>query len=149
MSEKDTSTRIRQQRKLKGFTQEELAKAAGLSTMSIRRYENGERIIPYMALNRIADALGIPSSQLIEDSKNYLWDFALEQKLASVGCSIGFYEEDAYLWINYPDGTLEVTEEELKELNSSADSFMRFKLEELKQRHIAKFRSKKETPPQD
>lgn len=60
-----------------------------------------------------------------------------------MGCSIGFYEEDAALWINYPDGTLEVTEEELKALNDSADSFLRFKLAELKESRKADFRPKK------
>lgn len=50
---------MRHIRKIKGLTQEELAKKAGLSTMSIRRYENGERIITEKALYRIANALEV------------------------------------------------------------------------------------------
>lgn len=58
---------IRHVRKIKGLTQEELAKKAGMSTMSIRRYENGERIIKLDALKRIATALNIPYWDLIPD----------------------------------------------------------------------------------
>lgn len=71
------------------------------------------------------------------------WGLALEQKLAAVGCSIGTYEEDAYIWINYPDGTLEVTEAELRELDQSTDSFLRFKLQELRERHPDSFTPRK------
>ena len=49
---------IRHIRKIKSMTQEELAQKAGMSTMSIRRYENGERIITEETLNAIANALG-------------------------------------------------------------------------------------------
>ena len=56
---------IRQTRKLKGFTQEELAHASGLSVMSIRRYEGGERFPSEETLNRIASALQVPISRFI------------------------------------------------------------------------------------
>lgn len=52
-------SRIRQCRKLKGLTQEDLASRVGLSTMSIRRYESGDRLISEKNLQRIADALGV------------------------------------------------------------------------------------------
>lgn len=83
------------------------------------------------------------------------WAFSLIEKLGSVGYSIGSYEEDAYIWINYPDGTLEVTEEELRELDQSTDSFIRFKLQELRDRHPYRFRPKRRhqeqspAPPQE
>ncbi|MCD7847535.1 MAG: helix-turn-helix domain-containing protein [Oscillospiraceae bacterium] len=51
--------RIRKYRKLRGLTQEELAKMTGLSTMSIRRYESGERIAPQPILIKIARTLGV------------------------------------------------------------------------------------------
>lgn len=50
---------IRQMRKIKGLTQEELAKKSSLSTMSIRRYESGKRTITEKALDRIASALDV------------------------------------------------------------------------------------------
>lgn len=50
---------IRQARKIKGLTQEELAEKSNLSTMSIRRYEGGQRTITEKALVRIANALDV------------------------------------------------------------------------------------------
>lgn len=55
---------IRAVRKQMGLTQEELAKMAGLSTMSIRRYEKGERIITDETLMRIAKVLKIEWQKL-------------------------------------------------------------------------------------
>jgi len=63
---------IRHVRKIKGLTQEELAKKAGMSTMSIRRYENGERIIKLGALKRIAAALNTPIHNLIPNEPGIL-----------------------------------------------------------------------------
>ena len=61
---------IRHLRKVRGLTQEELAKKAGLSTMSIRRYENGERIITEKVMARIADALDVAIYEFFpEDGK--------------------------------------------------------------------------------
>lgn len=64
MDSKSVGERIRQHRKIKGLTQEELAKKVDLSTMSIRRYESGERIIPEDTIKAIAAALGVTFSEL-------------------------------------------------------------------------------------
>ena len=58
--------RIKQCRKLKGLTQEDLAKASGISLMSIRRYESGERLASEKVLRCIANALGISFSDLVK-----------------------------------------------------------------------------------
>lgn len=50
-------TNIRKVRKFRGLTQEELARKAKLSTMSIRRYESGERIVTEKVMYQIAKAL--------------------------------------------------------------------------------------------
>ena len=73
------------------------------------------------------------------------WDMALDQKLAHIGYSVEFAEghEEYFQWINYPDGTLEVTDAELMDLNQSTDSFLRFKLQELRDRHSDRFRPKR------
>lgn len=65
MDFKAIGTRIRQRRKIEGLTQEELAQKAGLSTMSIRRYEAGERIIPKEAIQSIATSLGTEPFTLV------------------------------------------------------------------------------------
>ena len=137
--------RIREARKAAKVTQDDLAKVLNINRATLSRYESGAIETPAAQLQRIAAALGVTVDYLMgrEAEPSNLLDNSLEQKLAAVGCSIGFYEEDAALWINYPDGTLEVTEEELKALNDSADSFLRFKLAELKESRKADFRPKK------
>lgn len=60
--------KVRQTRKTEGMTQEKLANLTGLSTMSIRRYESGERIITDETLQKIADALCVQPWELDEKS---------------------------------------------------------------------------------
>lgn len=71
MDIKAIGEKIKQYRKLKGLTQEELAKNSGLSTMSIRRYESGERIAPQETLLKIAKALGVHLRDLADTS---IWE---------------------------------------------------------------------------
>lgn len=138
--------RLKEALRIKSLTIKQLAEASGVSVNTLYSItkRDSERVDDIL-LQRIAAALGVTVDYLMGRGAEppNLWDYALEQKLAAVGCSIGFYEEDAALWINYPDGTLEVTEEELKALNDSADSFLRFKLAELKESRKADFRPKK------
>jgi transcriptional regulator with XRE-family HTH domain len=48
------------------WTQEELARAAGVSNMSVSNIERNEHASPRIAtLRKIADALGVPLSDLI------------------------------------------------------------------------------------
>lgn len=51
---------IRDSRKMAGMTQEALAKTADISTMSVRRYESGERKPTAEIMLRIMDAIGEP-----------------------------------------------------------------------------------------
>ena len=53
------SVNIRKYRKLKGLTQQQLADAAGLSVMSIRRYETGARDPSENVVKSIAEALRV------------------------------------------------------------------------------------------
>lgn len=56
--------RIKQYRKEKGFTQEQLANAVGVSVMTIRRFEAGTREPKAFMLEKIADCLGVPMATL-------------------------------------------------------------------------------------
>ena len=140
--------RLKEILRAKSLTIKQLAEVSGVSinTLYSITKRDSERVDEDI-IQRIAAALGVSVSDLLgqekQEAQHGPWSFSLEQKLAAVGCSIGFYEEDAALWINYPAGTLEVTEEELKALNDSADSFLRFKLAELKESRKADFRPKK------
>ena len=46
-------------------------------------------------------------------------------------------------WIESPEGTLEITEDELRELDDSTVSYLQFKLEELKKKHPKDFRPRR------
>ena len=141
--------KIKQLRSDRGLTQRQLSEKSGVIETTIRKYELGTQNPKMENLQKLAGALGVPAYTLIDEpevvevQRNFFWRTDLDEKLKQVGCSVGFYEEDAYIWINYPDGTLEVTEEELKELNENTDSFMRFKLEELKEKRKDRFKLEK------
>ena len=137
--------RIKKAREAVGLTQEQLGEKIGVTGVTIMRYEKNQREPRQKQLQSIASALGVSVGDLMgqNESTPGPWDVALDQKLSHIGYSIGFYEEDAVLWINYPDGTLEVAEDELKDLNNSADSYLRFKLGELKEAHKDRFKPKK------
>lgn len=65
MDAKAIGERVRQQRKIKGLTQEQLAKTANLSVMSVRRYESGERLATEDALRSMTPALGVSVDYLL------------------------------------------------------------------------------------
>lgn len=159
-----TGERIKEARKRAGMTQAQLSEQSGIAAISIHQYEAGKRQPQIERLLRVASVLNVPIEQLVdtetaseytkavikmskahtaEDEPHGPWSLGLERKLAAVGCSLGFYEEDAYIWINYPDGTLEVTDTELQALDESTDSFLRFKLQELREKHPNDFRTKR------
>ena len=58
--------RVAELRGMKGWTQEQLADAAGVSRVTIVRIESGDnRRIDYDVLERLADALDVDASLLI------------------------------------------------------------------------------------
>ena len=56
--------RIREQRKYKGLSQEQLAKKIGISVMSVRRYESSDRTPTEKVLTAISSALEIDANWL-------------------------------------------------------------------------------------
>ena len=57
---KSVGGKIKDARKAKGLTQDQLAQKSGVATMTIRRYETGNRQPRLEQLQKIADALEIP-----------------------------------------------------------------------------------------
>lgn len=137
-----TGERIKGARTRKGLTQQELAGKLGVTYVNISQYERNLRNPKVETLQKIADALEVPVAELMGlESVNKVSDTAtLEKNLLQCGCSLGYDAEDAFLWINFPDGTLEVTEEELKALQNEVVAFLRFKLVELRKKHDKDFR---------
>lgn len=70
---------IKKYRKKKGLTQKELALNSGITRESIGNYERGDRIPPSDILNKIAVALGVPVSKLLEDDTFNLTDSDTEK----------------------------------------------------------------------
>ncbi|NFA91064.1 helix-turn-helix domain-containing protein [Clostridium botulinum] len=60
--------KIKKLRNDKKLTQKQLAIAAGISEISIRKYESGERFPKYETLGKIANALGVSINDLIYKS---------------------------------------------------------------------------------
>jgi len=69
--------------------------------------------------------------------------YHLEEDLKRVGCRLAWDEDNAMMWIETPDGTLEVTEDDLKEIEESTVSYLQFKLEELKKKRPNDFRPRR------
>ena len=68
--EETLGERIKKYRKQAGLTQEELAQATKLSKMSIRRYENNDRVPSVNTVSLIAFALKIPITAIIGQDKD-------------------------------------------------------------------------------
>lgn len=58
--------RVRDLRRKKGLSQEELADAAGLDRSYTGGVERGERNLSFLNILKIAAALGVPPSRLLE-----------------------------------------------------------------------------------
>lgn len=136
---------IRAHRRRKGMTQKELGeKLGGISQQQIGQWENGTANPKLETQIKIAAALDVPVS-LLNDSLGWLKEpeyMPLEKKLEQIGYTLG-YNDDGYLWINYPDGTLEITDDTLSVLEEETDTYLRFKLEELKKKNIKNFHPNK------
>lgn len=144
-----TGERIRNARKNRGLTQNALGKLTGMSYQQIGQYETGKRTPKMDSMNKIAHALNVNVWSLFDEAdftarrNDCFWSSYLDDKLNQVGCRIAFDEDNAMIWIEMPDGTLEVTEQDLKELDDSTVSYLQFKLEELKKKHPEDFRPRK------
>lgn len=56
--------RVRAFRKLKGYTQQELADSVGISLAVLGAVERGNRRLEYQILNKIADVLEVSAHEL-------------------------------------------------------------------------------------
>lgn len=57
--------KIAEARKSKGWTQQALAEAVGLTQGAVAHWESGRRQPPVATLRKIAEALGVPVAELI------------------------------------------------------------------------------------
>ncbi len=148
---------IRCVRKEKGLTQAQLAQKAGISEISIRKYESGDRKPKLETVRKIARALNVYVGEIINDWSDFsqeeiikdmaaeanecFWTSYLHDKLAQIGCALIHDEDNYQTWIRFPDGLQEVTDDQLKELDNSTIDYLNFKLSELRDKHPDDFRS--------
>ena len=136
------SARIKEARKKAGLTQKELGARVGMSEAMIGQYETGYRRPKYSTLERIAEAVGVDAMWFLENREDpdvvdtIADDFCgaskdLIYKLRAVGWAELFCDPGVY---ELSDGQtcFKVTEEELEQLDKETDSFMLYKLQELR-----------------
>ncbi|KAA9003623.1 helix-turn-helix transcriptional regulator [Paenibacillus spiritus] len=70
MDTKRVGLRVRSFRKLKGYTQQELADRAGISLALLGAVERGNRRLEEQILNKIATVLDISAEELSDRSSN-------------------------------------------------------------------------------
>ncbi|AIQ66281.1 helix-turn-helix domain-containing protein [Paenibacillus graminis] len=68
MDNKRMGRRVRAFRKLKGYTQQELADSVGISLAVLGAVERGNRRLEDQILNKIADVLGVAVDELANPS---------------------------------------------------------------------------------
>ena len=137
---------IRGVRKAFSMTQAQLAASAGISTNSLQRYEKGERQPTMDTLNALASAVGLSLRDFIyfdpRRKESAAWRLDFEEKLKHIGYSINGDPAEGYQWIEFSDGTLEMTDEQLKKINDAADSYLRVLLYEFRATHGREFKQK-------
>lgn len=151
--------RIREIRQKAGLTQKQLADRMGVTPSHIGQYERGLRRPSNEKIKKFADALNIPFEILLADQidnmvqadkdnanhkrVSYRVYTELEQKFSHINYSIDGDASEGYLWINYPDGTLDVNENDLEEINNMCNKFLRFLLTDLRETKKNDFRPKR------
>lgn len=139
---------IKRIRKEKGLTQKKLGELSGINEVTIRSYEAEKYKPKYETVRRIATALGVAISEILDDFQPYINDInqewkhfnLVEEKLKEIGYSVGHDDDNAYMWINYPDGKLEIDNQQLLDLNNQNNDYLKFQLEQLKQQNIKDFK---------
>lgn len=153
-----TGIKIKEIRQQKGLTQKQLGDMCGIADANIRKYENGKQNPKIETLQKIADALKVSVYDLFcDDCMNYsnaldilaevsedkpVACSGLERKISEIGYSIIYGTVENSDGVNlapgdvvivYPDGDkLYITPGELCQLNDEVDSYIRFRLEELR-----------------
>ena len=147
---------IKKIRTQKGWTQKQLGEKCGIADSAIRRYELGGANPKIETIQKIADALDVPISSLIagrfdmqieafaqDHPKGILTDKGMysvkyinviTERLSFLGYSF-MSDSEGNSWIKFPDGdTLDFSERDLIDLAEDADSYLKFKLEELRKK---------------
>ncbi len=130
--------RIKAARKAVKMTQAELAKKVGLATGTIQQYELGKRQPRYEQIANIADTLGVKAYTLIwgdGEHETAPWVDVLAGQLQQIGSGLLLSKERNAGHIEFPDGYLDVTEEQMKKLSQSLNDFTRYAINDLRKKN--------------
>jgi transcriptional regulator with XRE-family HTH domain len=137
---------IRKFRLNKGLTQKELAALVEVTVVTIQNYENNRRTPDFdmaVALTKaldckLVDLFGEENSG--ETVKEQSSSYYLEMYLHTLGYDIIYDEEDGYLILKSENGTHEINQQDVSELENNARSFIEYKIHEImkKSRKIGK-----------
>ena len=148
----NTGEKIKLIRKRQSITQKDLAEKLGTTPQNIAQYENNKRNPKYNTLEKIAKALRIDIQELLPDSDyNFLlgdkapvaYRTLLEQILGSRGYTFGMTEDTDELYINFRDGILTIEDDDVDKLSAEIESYVDFKMYELRKNHKNNFIPKK------
>ncbi len=146
--------------KQRGVTPTRAARENGIAQSSVATWKKRGSTPKAATVQKLADYFGVSVSDLLSGIAGkaqfiemgpcvngfFLFDLGfLNFKLRSVNCSL---LKDGF-GIEFPDGDLVLTEAELWELDGNTDSYIRSKLNELREKHKDSFTPKAQQSPQN
>ena len=127
-----------------GLTLEDVAKKIGLSRQTLSRYETG--VIGNIPSDKIEELAKIfhtmPQALMGWDCDEDEQPPAIDRRFGFLGsklCAVNCVLLLGNKGICFPDGTLLLTEDVLQNLNEDTDSYLRFKLQELRLKYHDNF----------
>ncbi|WP_137009472.1 helix-turn-helix domain-containing protein [Aquitalea aquatilis] len=136
--------RLTQARAARGMTQTALAKASGISSPSISKWERGEQMPEFAALERVAEALSLPTTWFLQPLPDYgsgTYFFRSNSSLAAAGRAVArtrlewLHELSLCIqeWIDWPQLTLPrvLSRDEALELTDAEIEFLAMQSREL------------------
>lgn len=131
----DIGNKIKDLRKLNKMTQMELAAKANISRSYLADIERNRYNASLDTLKSISEALNINLNEFFDNNDNVVIkenssEYFFEQYLNALGYEI-IYDSEGNVILNIKNNQYEITELDIKDLQKSADSFIKFKLSEI------------------
>jgi transcriptional regulator with XRE-family HTH domain len=146
LDNKEIGANIKQYRKSKKMTQQELGNKIDKTESTIRKYENGSIEVPLSVLAQIAESIDTNIDTLLGSmgsSKNFQskYHYFMTQKIELAGYETKKFDEENTL-IKFPDGWFKIKNQDLIALDKVTNAYLRFQLEELKNGNKEDFENK-------
>ncbi len=140
----DIGSKIKELRKENKLTQAELSLKANISRSYLADIERNRYNPSVDTLTNIAKGLGLTLSELVDVNANIQTlkqskSYFIEQYLLTLGYEV-VYDSEGNIILDTSNVQYEISELDIKDLQKSADSFIKFKLSEImsKSRKISK-----------